>query len=126
MRVSLVFLVCVVCQCVLMDDWFSGANGAFSRCSGPPFLRPLARTYGQHRKCKHFTNLLKGHGYGDISPEAKDLLQRVFKPDPADRYCFKLVCNAYAQQNSFAHVRVERSHFVVATCSHRSYVYVTD
>jgi serine/threonine protein kinase len=68
-------------------DVWSAAVILFVMLAGrPPFLRPLARTYNNDlRRCKHFINILKGNGYGSISIEAKDLLKRLFKSDPADR-----------------------------------------
>ncbi len=39
---------------------------------GPPFVRPLAKTYGPAmRRCKHFMNLMKGEGFDDMSNGAK-------------------------------------------------------
>jgi len=51
----------------------------------PPFARPLTQTVGEHRRCKHFVNLLRGSGYGDCPSEARAFLTKLFQPDPALR-----------------------------------------
>lgn len=52
----------------------------------PPFLRPLTKTYGPDmRRCKHFQNLMKGHGYESMSTTAANLLQKMFMINPNKR-----------------------------------------
>jgi len=68
-------------------DIWSAAVILFVMLTGrPPFVRPLAKTYSPSlRRCKHFTNLLKGVGFGDISQPAKTMLMRMFRLNPYER-----------------------------------------
>ena len=52
----------------------------------PPFMRPLAKTYGSNmRRCRHFVSVMKGEGYGGMSGGARDLLMKMMRVVPGER-----------------------------------------
>ena len=52
----------------------------------PPFMRPLAKTYGSNmRRCRHFVSVMKGDGYGGMSGGARDLLMKMMRVVPGER-----------------------------------------
>ena len=56
----------------------------------PPFMRPLAKTYGSNmRRCRHFVSVMKGDGYGGMSGGARDLLMKMMRVVPGDRLPLK-------------------------------------
>ena len=56
----------------------------------PPFMRPLAKTYGSNmRRCRHFVAVMKGEGFGGMSGGARDLLMKMMRMQPGDRSTLK-------------------------------------
>ena len=56
----------------------------------PPFMRPLAKTYGSNmRRCRHFVSVMKGEGFGGMSGGARDLLLKMMKMVPSERSSVK-------------------------------------
>ena len=56
----------------------------------PPFMRPLAKTYGSNmRRCRHFVSVMKGEGFGGMSGGARELLMKMMRMAPGERVTLK-------------------------------------